>query len=132
MPNLQDVRDAKDLFTAKSSDISRQLALAALAIVWLFKIDVPGGTVSLSRQLLWPSLFAIGSLASDLIQYVYASIAWSVYNRVKERQLKNSDKKFDYPPLINWPTNLFFYLKIILVAACYCLLFRHLLRTLFN
>jgi len=39
--NLQDYRDDFYTYSGKASDISRQLAFAGIAIIWIFKKEVP-------------------------------------------------------------------------------------------
>ncbi len=59
----------------KASDATRQLALAGIAIVWIFKIQ-DAQNVSIPRELLVPSLFFVVALALDLLQYSLAAVIW--------------------------------------------------------
>lgn len=128
---LEDTHGAKDEYTGKASEVSRQLAFAAIAVVWIFKTDLPKGGFSVPHELYWPALLAVATLASDLLQYAYASLAWSLFNRRKEIELKHDgEKTFTAPRWINWPTLSFFWLKLVLVIFSYVLLLRYLLRTI--
>jgi hypothetical protein len=44
-------------FSGKASDISRQLAFAAIAVIWLFKIDTPTGNITIPPDLILARLF---------------------------------------------------------------------------
>jgi hypothetical protein len=128
---LEDTRGAHDDASGKAGDISRQLALAALAVVWIFKTNQPTGIISVPQALILPSAMAIASLAFDLLQYVYATIAWAQFNRYMEKKTKlNEEKIFNAPRWINWPTNVFFYLKIVTMIVCYVFLLNYLLRAI--
>jgi len=124
---LEDTRQAYYDATGKASDITRQLALAAIAIVWIFKIDQPKGAMAVPHALLWPSVLAIAALSFDLLQYVYRSAAWGIFNRYKELKTNlNEEAEFEAPTGLNWPSLAFFVLKLIAVGACYVGLFKYL------
>ena len=128
MLKLKDVRDAADTHTGKASDVSRQLAFAALAIAWIFKTDQSGGGIAVPYELHWPALCAVGVLALDLIQYGYASLAWQWFNRKKEIELNNSEEaEFTAPRWINWPSDVCFYGKLLLIVVCYEILLAYLI-----
>ncbi len=81
---LQDYRDTRDYFSATASDIARKLAFAGIAIVWVFKNGSEGQDASFPGELLpCLGLFA-GGLMLDLLHYIYGTIAWAVFSRVKE------------------------------------------------
>src|SRR5690348_10062346 len=106
----EDLRQAYYDLTAKVSDITRQLALAGIALVWLFKSENHGHT-QVPPPLLLPATFAVAALALDLTQYIYASAAWGIFNRLQERRGVTSDVEFSAPPFVNWPTLVFFWSK---------------------
>jgi hypothetical protein len=66
----------KDFYelSGKASDISRQLAFAAIAVVWLFKTDTPTGQITIPPDLIWPGILIVAALAADLLQYVAGSL----------------------------------------------------------
>jgi hypothetical protein len=126
---LKDSREAYNTYTGTTSEVCRQLSFAAIAVVWVFKIDQPGKPTAVPPALFWPALLAVFSLAFDLLQYLYASVAWGLFNRAKEKELSLSeDAEFDCPKQINWPTIGFFYLKLGCVIACYVLMLIYLFR----
>lgn len=78
--------------------ITRTLALAAIAIIWLFASGKQGSTLSPfnalrsleSEQPLLLSLgFALGALVTDLLQYVWGSLAWGAYRWSLDQLLIN-------------------------------------------
>jgi hypothetical protein len=81
---LQDYIDTFYTFTAKASDVNRQLAFAGIAIIWLFKKETPAG-ITIPHELLWPSFLIVLSLALDMLQYWLASMTWRVFYRKKEK-----------------------------------------------
>ncbi len=120
---LADVRETYYTYSGKASDIARQLSLAGIAIIWVFS----GGGVStgvaihIPKDLTFVGLILIGGLAADFLQYFWASGVWGAFGRIKERQVQKSDD-FLAPPWLNYPTNVFFWGKLILVVVAYLLL----------
>jgi hypothetical protein len=124
---LPDTRENYQFLTGKLGDISRQLSLAALGIIWIFKTDQPSHRVSVPHYLLWPGILAIASLTFDILQYVYSSIAYGILNRRMEKKLDlDESKEFSFRREINWPTIAFLWMKVAAVLACYALLLRYL------
>ena len=77
---LSEFRKDKDTLTGKASDVSRQLAYAGIAVVWIFK-QTENGVSSVPKEFLLPIFLFAASLAADLMQYVYAGIAVSIFHR---------------------------------------------------
>jgi hypothetical protein len=102
-----------DYFTGKASEVSRQLAFSGIAVVWIFK---HGENVAstVPSPLIGPLLLFAASLALDLLHFVYGGIAWSVFRRYHELHKPQGEKDPDVHAsrFINWPTWLFFILKI--------------------
>ena len=112
-----------DGFSSTASDQSRKLAFAGIAVVWIFQVGTeenPG----LDPIQAWILLLLCISLGADLIQYVYASIAWSAFCKHHERKLDNEldDPELRAPDWINLPTWLFFWIKIVSVIVGYVFL----------
>ncbi len=119
---LKDARGFQEYFTGKASDVARQLAFAGIATIWLLRVGEKTGGIPFSGALLWPLLLFVAALASDLLQYVYAGTAWSIFHRTKEKELKPEElgtKEFLAPREINWPTNFFYYLKLVLTVCAF-------------
>jgi len=69
--------------TGKASDVSVNWHFAALAIVWIFKVDKAGGPVAVPHALLWPSALAIAaspviffSTSTDRPHGVFLTAGW--------------------------------------------------------
>lgn len=121
MPLLSKYREDYYFFSGKASEIARQLALAGLALVWLFKIDRPGET-AIPAALFAPAGFLILAMFLDLCQYVGASLVWGLFSRSHERQGTPDDADITAPPWSNWPALIFFCSKVVAVAVGYVLL----------
>ncbi|MDB5992604.1 MAG: hypothetical protein JWQ10_4007 [Herbaspirillum sp.] len=128
---LKDSRDLYYFYSGKVSDISRQLGFAAIAVVWLFKISVTGTAGKINPSLQWPLVLVIFSLLMDVVQYLYASAAWGIFNRYQEEKKRKEEDEFLANEIINWPTIFLFWSKVILMAIAYALIARFLLKEIF-
>jgi hypothetical protein len=122
---LEDARAAYETLSSKASDIVRQMSLAGVGVIWIFK-SAAGTAISLERPLLKAALFIFLALLFDLLQYVFGAITWFVYFRHKEGKGTEEDAEFLAPPELNWPTWALFYLKtamMLIAYVCYILPF---------
>jgi len=118
----EDLRKAYDTYSAKLSDVVRQLSFAGIAVIWIFRVgDKPGG-VAYSKELLYPLGCFVLSLAFDFLHYLYGSIAWSSFNTFKEKSGVDKDVEFKAPGWINYPSIVFFYTKAGLLFVGYLFL----------
>ena len=109
--------------TASLSAVSRQLSFAGIAVCWVFVVKTKVGLV-ISDDLISVLLCFVCGLFFDLMQYIYASAAWGIFNRKKEIELELDDNTiFSAPRWINWPTNIFFWSKSLSLVIGYILLF---------
>jgi|SRR5690554_15848 len=117
---LSDYKKDYYQYTSLASTTSRQLALAGIALVWVFKIQGVSG-FELPNALLLPLVGLILSLFFDLLQYCLGSIIWGSFHRYheKKRLLPGDDPSLEAPAYLTWPINLFFLLKIIAVLISY-------------
>jgi hypothetical protein len=127
--NLKDARDLYYYYSGKTSDLVRQLGLAGIAVIWLFKYDAQG-VPKVPEALALPLILIVLGLALDLLQYAVATSIWGVFQRQKE---KSSDGKKDpdflAPKQFNWPTVAFFTTKAIAIIAAYVYLLLYLAAT---
>ena len=121
---LQDYREDFYTFSGKASDLNRQLAFAGIAIIWLFKKDNLAG-LSIPRELLWPGMLIVTSLALDMIHYVVASVIWRHFYRSKEKAGIGEDKELMHEAYLELPIYLLFAAKIVVVLVAYVLLLNH-------
>jgi hypothetical protein len=124
---LKDVLDNYYFHTGKTSELVRQLGLAGIAVIWLFKKDV-AGVPKIPGELLLPLLLIVLGLAVDLLHYISAAVIWGIFHRWKEKQVGSEDE-FDAPRQLNWPAIVFFALKGPAIIAAYVLLLSFLART---
>ena len=115
---LEDTRENYYFFTGKVSDIIRPLGLAGIGLVWVFKIDIGGRPVIPPDLSIAAKSIVIG-LGLDLLQYVYGTLAWGIYNRKKEKEKIKPDTEFTAPPWINWLTIALFWLKVAATLIAY-------------
>lgn len=125
------VADAKDNYyyqSGKASDIARQLCLAGIAVVWIFRTDI-SGSPHVPAELMPVAAWLVVALALDFIQYVTASAIWGIYHRCSE-MTHNEDEEFTAPPIINWPALFFFWAKFLATIYAYVRLLEFLFAKL--
>lgn len=127
---LATARQAYQELSAKASEIARQLAFAAIALVWLFKESQPDGGIFVPRELVAPVVLALVALGADLLQYLVAALSWGAYARLQERRGVGEEQKFDAPAAINRVPLLLFFVKQAAVVVAYVMLFRELAHRL--
>lgn len=122
MPKLQTFRQYHYDATAKVSENTRTLALAAIAVVWLFKTE-KNGAYHIPESLLLPLALVIVALALDFFQHVFRSISWQVAYLHQEKRLNNSEiteeTEVYAPDYINLVSYVLFYGKVIVLVAAY-------------
>jgi hypothetical protein len=126
---LQDYRDTFYTFTGKASDISRQLAFAAIAVIWLFKSDEKG-QLSIPNELVLPGILVVSALTLDLLQYCLGAGIWYSFYRSQEKQRALEDKEITHSVWLERPLSAIFWIKVALVVAAYCLILVYLVRML--
>lgn len=117
-------------FSGKLSELVRNLCFAGIAIVWIFANTETAGNISIPNELIWPLIFLVFSLISDLCQYLFSTIMWGVYQRSKETDGVGEDEDIFAPGWINWPALMFFWSKVGFSAIGYVLLITYLLKSL--
>jgi hypothetical protein len=127
---LRDARELYYFYSGKTSDLVRQLGLAGIAIIWIFKYDVQG-IPKIPLELLVPLILIVLGLALDLLQYAVATSIWGIFQRRKEISGITDDAEFLAPKQFNWPAIFFFILKAVAIIAAYAYLLRYLACTIF-
>jgi hypothetical protein len=113
----------------KASDVARSLALAALALVWVFRES----NGALPKELRWPAACVIVALACDLLQYVVTGFRWSRFVRRQEARDKGLEDDIGAAPAeINDPPTFLYYAKIVCVIAGYSVLLWYAVGKLFS
>jgi hypothetical protein len=122
--NLHDVRDAYKYNSTRVSDSTQLLALAGIGVIWVLRVEK--SSEAITSSLLLPLLLFVACLSCHFLHYVAATISWGAFHRYKETRLKGDENTtFLAPPWINWPGNLFFIGKVLLVIAGYTTLGTH-------
>lgn len=126
---LRDYRDDFYTFSGKASDVSRQLAFAGIAIIWLFKKDtVPG--ITLPRELLMPGILIVASLTTDMLHYCLASVTWRLFYRHQEKAGVGERKELTHSVWLERPIWALFCLKIVFVLLAYIWILQYLLNVI--
>jgi hypothetical protein len=115
-------------FSSKASEVNRQLALAGVAIVWIFK-NPEGSAKLLPEGLIMPLIFLIISLSIDLLHYLIGTIIWGIYFEYKEYQVnkgKIQDGNIKAPNILSYIITALFFLKIIAMCVAYIQLLQFL------
>jgi hypothetical protein len=126
---LKDAREFYYFNSGKTSDLIRQLGLAGIAVIWLFKSDVQGAP-KIPEALSLPLMLIILGLGLDFLQYAVATSIWGIFQRRKEIQGATAETEFLAPKQFNWPGIVFFVFKVVTIIVAYLLLLRHLARTI--
>lgn len=116
---LSDCRESYQYFSGETSKIARKLAFVGYAIIWIFKGVNVENKIGFHLDLAYASLSLIFMLIFDLLHYIWGSIAWGIFNRFKEYKKTKEKDKFKAPKWINWPTNFFFWFKLVFLAIAY-------------
>jgi hypothetical protein len=121
---ISKMREDYDYFTGKVSEIVRQLNLAGVAIIWIFRVGKETGGVQYAASLKWVLGLFVLSLAFDLLQYIYQSVVWGSLNTHYYRLHKNEEKDIKVSGAWNYIALVFFWLKAVLTMVSYVLLFK--------
>jgi hypothetical protein len=141
---IKEAREEHAFYSGKLSDILRQLGLAGVAIIWVFRIESPSAN-SIPRGLIPAGWFLLLGLAADLLHYTAGTIFWDQFSekRAKEleeirREVTPTGKQFDPeeedfapPPLRNRWTRRLFWLKFTLMMLAYVWLISYLVIRFF-
>ena len=124
---LQKYREDYYFFSGKVSDVSRQLALAGIALIWIFKTGEINKNLAIPSHLIYAAFCFALSLAADLLQYIVAAAIWGMIHRTKEKKLKNQGANIETAELThsgrwNLPANILFWLKVSFVIIGYGIL----------
>jgi len=103
----------------RTSENVRQLAFAALAVVWLFKPPDVAASWQWPRGLVAAGALATAALIFDFMQYLWNTIAWGRFHRRKEMEGVPLDGLILAPRRINRPAALFFWLKAAALCGAY-------------
>jgi len=118
----------RDQFSKIASDNARKLDFLGFGLIALFgglKQNNYSFPIKLPSHLIWSGLLLTAALSADLLQYVYAAIAFAILARLEEKKDPSARRSL-FPRQINWPTNCLFIAKIGLTSAAWVILLIHL------
>lgn len=131
---VKGARETYHYHSGKAGDIARQLSMAGIAVVWMFRSSMPGGPTFTHTLLLALTWFCI-SLALDFLQYVCGTVIWAGISYVKEILLRRQGidpmketpaAEFQVWHVTNVPCNLFLYGKLTALVVAFRYLAEHL------
>jgi len=117
---LSYIRESFDTFSSKVGELNRQMALAGIAIVWIFKTGSEKTFFVLPPEMYRPLYLFCASLLIDLFQYLYATIAWGIV--MAFFRSKQDDDNVDVSGRINILTWVLFVGKVSLLIIGYIML----------
>ena len=126
---LKGYRETFYTYSGKASDVCRQLAFAAIAIIWLFKTDA-GGKLTIPSDLVLLGSLVVLSLVLDLVQYCLASIIWYLFYRHHEKRKTPEAQEIQHSEWLDRPLQIVFWLKVIAVMTAYSLILSFLVGKL--
>lgn len=121
--------DAYHEYSGKASEVSRQLAFAGIALIWIFKTD----SNQLPKELLVPSVFFVLALLFDLMQYVVGALIWKIFHQYHEKS-KDTDQDSDIkaPVSLSNTISIFYFVKVTMVLVAFASLLIYALDALFS
>jgi len=129
MTTLKEFRDDYYTLSGMASDVARKLGFAAIAIIWIFKIDASSNSYAIASELYCAGAAVILSLALDLLQYIFGAAIWGAFWRAKEKSGVKDDVTIEAPSCFNWPAIFCFWAKLLLMITAYgfllAFLFKH-------
>lgn len=129
MKSLEEARKCYYESSGKAGELTRQLAFAGIAVVWIFK-NGPDGAPTIPNDLILAVAAFVLALALDFMHYVVKALIWGGYSHYKERALKAAgislEADFEFPEYINWPAIALFWLKIVTLLVGQWVLFVYL------
>ena len=121
--NLGEARKFYDYFTGKASDITSTLAMAGIAVIWVFRIGEHA--TSIPRELLLPLALFVLTLLFHFLHYVIAGLFWGRFLDSQEKKFTandNEEKIENAPDWINSPARICYGLKVSILPLGYFLL----------
>lgn len=115
---LEELKNDFYEFSRKTSENVRQLALAGVAIIWIFKIEV-GGKIAIPNQLIDSLKFFIYTLSTDFLHAFIPSIIYGVYQTYLKSKGKQDKEAVHFPSYLTIPAWTFYILKIVFLLFAY-------------
>ena len=114
---IQKMLDSYEESSSRVSDLTRQLAFAGIAVIWVLRIGESSGGIPFTSQVLFPLYLLVIGLGLDFAQYLYKTILWGSLNWYYWKQHQSNDADVVVSGSWNVPTHILF-LSNILVVSC--------------
>ena len=122
---LKDYKKTSQDYSAKASEIARQVNFAGIGIIWIIKTSKT--TIELNNCLILVPLILISiSLLFDFAQYLIGSILWIYFYRTKEKAGVSKTSDVVSKP---WRSNILYvlyYIKFALMIVAYIFIIKAL------
>lgn len=122
---LEDYKKKSHEYTAKASEIARQLNFAGIGIIWIVRTTFPELKLS-DFQLLLPLLLISISLISDFFQYLIGGIIWIEFYKSKEKRGISGTTDLKSPEWRNRILYIFYYVKFVFMVVAYIFIMKTL------
>ena len=119
--------DQLQFASERASDICRQLAFAAFAIAWIFRIQPDNGP-TVPALLVYGTALATMVLLLDLLQYVFSAVA---LQSTLQREGVSDEENVINVTASGAFSSIIFYGKIVLTAIAYLFILKFFVMTLF-
>lgn len=119
--SLKLIQDRYTYYTNTASTLCRQLGFAGIAVIWVFRHDVPGA-YAIPEGLYLPSIAILTALTLDIIHYLAGATIWSYWLNLKDAEGATRDIQFEMPKSYHRPVQFLFYAKIFSMVFAYCLI----------
>ena len=117
---LNDALENHYVNSSTASQNVRTLAIAAVALVWIFKTEAAQNQLELPAKLIVASFFIIAALACDFLQYLWGSFIWWQVHRQRELEFEGDrEREFEISVWVNRPSYFFFWSKMLAVVVGY-------------
>lgn len=126
---LEEYKKKSHEYTAKASEIGRQINFAGIGIIWIIKTSNNELNIS-SSTILIPLVLISISLMLDFCQYFFGGLIW--INFYKEKEKQGLSKEFDVTSE-EWRSRILYwlyYLKFIFMTIAYIFIIIALLKYL--
>jgi heme/copper-type cytochrome/quinol oxidase subunit 2 len=122
---LKEVKEDFYAFSGATSSIYRQLALAGIAIIWLFKKE-KDGQIQITADLLCILKLIVISLIFDFCHGVFPTIVYGIMNIRFRNKGKDDEDEVNYSQAWTIPEWMFFALKIVFLVWAFISLWVYL------
>src|SRR5438105_6305291 len=102
---IADLKEEYYFATGTVSTVVRQMALAGIAVIWIFKVGKDTGGITFTPNMLVPLRLFILVLVADLLQYAYKGAVWGAIHHYYWNKFKKADHDVEPSRFWNWPTN---------------------------